>query len=95
MTAVVNGMEVKTFQLPCFPTSWGVIHAYVTALPLKAGANNSIKVFSRKGDAADFDAISVNPPGGPVGPVPEPGGAAPPKMPPPPAKGADAAAAHD
>jgi hypothetical protein len=62
---VVNGTQLpKTYEFPCFPGSWGQIHASTTTVPLKAGATNSIKIFATPGrDAADLDAIAVYPAG--------------------------------
>jgi hypothetical protein len=61
---VVNGNAITgTYHFPCFPGNWNVIRAATTTLPLKAGAN-TIKVFSTAPrDAADLDAIAVNPAG--------------------------------
>jgi hypothetical protein len=62
---VVNGMQLpKVYHFPCFPGSWGIIHAATVSLPLKAGSTNTIRVFAPSPrDAADMDAIAVVPPG--------------------------------
>jgi hypothetical protein len=60
---VVNGTEMTgTYHFPCFATSFSLIHAATTALPLKAGMN-SIKVYPKQRDAADMDALQVSPMG--------------------------------
>jgi hypothetical protein len=61
---VVNGVELpRTYHFPCFPGSWGEIHAATTAVPLKAGAN-TIRIFARgRFDASDVDALQVFPAG--------------------------------
>jgi hypothetical protein len=60
---VVNGTEMTgTYHFPCFTGSFAVIHAATTALPLKAGMN-SIKVYPKQRDAADMDALQVQPAG--------------------------------
>jgi hypothetical protein len=59
---VVNGVELPgTYHLPCFAGSWAELHAATTAVPLKAGANNSIKVYPKQRDAVNLDAIQVSP----------------------------------
>jgi hypothetical protein len=66
---VVNGTEMKgTYHFPCFAGSFAVIHAATTALPLKAGAN-SLKVYPKQRDAADMDALQVQPAGKGIGPL--------------------------
>jgi hypothetical protein len=68
---VVNGTLLpKTYEMPCFPGDWGLIHAAVTQLPLKQGANNTIRVYATPGrDAHDMDAIAIYPLGKGIGPV--------------------------
>jgi hypothetical protein len=62
----VNGVVMKPiFEFPCFPGSFDIVHAATTAVPLKAGAMNTIKLTASftNNDAADIDAISVYAPG--------------------------------
>jgi hypothetical protein len=61
---VVNDVKLDgVYHFPCFPGSWGEIHASTVPLPLKAG-KNSIRVFATPGrDAADLDAIAIYPAG--------------------------------
>jgi hypothetical protein len=68
---VVNGTELPgTFHFPCFPGSWGEIHASTTTVPLKAGAGNTIRVYVKSPrDAADMDAIQIFPAGKGVPPL--------------------------
>jgi hypothetical protein len=68
---VVNGQQLpKVFEFPCFPGTWGQIHAATTPVPLKAGAMNTIKVYATPGrDASDMDAIAVYPAGQGIKPV--------------------------
>jgi len=60
----INGAKFpKVYHFPCFPGSWGEIHASTVTMPLKAGMN-SISVKATTGrDAADLDAIEVFPAG--------------------------------
>jgi hypothetical protein len=62
---IVNGARLpKIYEFPCFPGSWGEIHASTVQVPLKAGAMNSIQIFATPGrDASDMDAIAVYPAG--------------------------------
>jgi len=66
----VNDMKIPgVYHFPCFPGSWGEIHASTVALPLKSGMN-SIRVVATAGrDAADLDAIQIFPAG--KGPMPK------------------------
>jgi hypothetical protein len=68
---VVNGTEMPgTYHFPCYPGGWIIMHIAKTALPLKGGMMNSIKVYSKAPrDSADLDAISVLPPGMGTGPL--------------------------
>src|SRR6185369_10480301 len=61
----VNGTKLpKVYHFPCYPGSWGQIHAATTTIPLKSGKTNSIRVYATPGrDAADLDAIVVYPAG--------------------------------
>jgi hypothetical protein len=57
----VNGVALpKIYEFPCFPGSWGEIHAATTTVPLKAGAN-TIKMTAHytNNDAIDIDAIAI------------------------------------
>jgi hypothetical protein len=60
----INGTPFpKVYHFPCFPGSWGEIHASTVTMPLKAGMN-AISVKATAGrDAADLDAIEVFPAG--------------------------------
>jgi hypothetical protein len=62
---VVNGTKMApVYHFPCFPGSWGQLHASTTRLPLKAGKTNSIRIYATPGrDAADLDAIAIYPVG--------------------------------
>jgi hypothetical protein len=66
----VNGtMLPKVYHFPCYPGTWGQIHAATVTIALKGGKTNSIKVNATPGrDAADLDAIVVYPTGKGVGP---------------------------
>jgi hypothetical protein len=66
----VNGTKLpKVYHFPCFPGSWGQIHASTTQITLKAGAN-SIRVYATPGrDAADLDAQALYPMGKGVPPL--------------------------
>jgi hypothetical protein len=68
---VVNGVKLpKVYHFPCFPGSWGQIHASTTTIPLKAGAMNSIRIYATPGrDAADLDALQIFPAGKGVPPT--------------------------
>jgi len=58
---VVNGTEMTgTYHFPCFAAGWNILHASTTTLPLKAGANNTIKIFATAPrDGADMDALEI------------------------------------
>jgi hypothetical protein len=65
MSSMVGGQNAVYYEFPAYPDSWSVIHGAVTALPLKAGSNTIyIKApgFTTS-DAADIDAIDVQPSG--------------------------------
>jgi hypothetical protein len=68
---VVNGTEMQgTYHFPCFPGDWGIIRAATTPLLLKAGATNTIKVYSKAPrDSADMDAIEISAAGSGVPPT--------------------------
>jgi hypothetical protein len=56
---VIDGQELsKVYQFPCFATSWNFVHFVTFSLPLKQGAN-SIKIYSKTADVADFDRLIV------------------------------------
>jgi hypothetical protein len=61
---LVNGTKLpKVYEFPCFPGSWGEIHAATVQMPLKAG-DNTIRIYATPGrDASDMDAIAVYPAG--------------------------------
>jgi hypothetical protein len=69
---IVNGgPPSKVYEFACFPGSWGELHAATTPLALKAGGDNTIKIFATPGqDAADLDAIAIYPAGKGLMPVP-------------------------
>jgi hypothetical protein len=62
---VVNGTAMPgTYHFPCSAMMWIAIHAATTALPLKAGNMNSIKISTMAPrDSADLDAIAIAQPG--------------------------------
>ena len=65
MTSTVGGETAVYYQFPAYPTSWALVHGAVTALPLKAGTN-SIYIKApgfTTSDAADIDALDVQPSG--------------------------------
>jgi hypothetical protein len=69
MSSTVGGQTAVYYQFPAYPDSWSIVHGAVVALPLKAGSNTIyIKApgFTTS-DAADLDALDVQPsgPGGP------------------------------
>jgi hypothetical protein len=70
MSVLVGGAIAVYYEFPAYPDSWSVVHGVVVALPLTAGSNTIlIKApgFTTS-DAADLDAIDVQPsgPGGPA-----------------------------
>jgi hypothetical protein len=66
----INGTkQPKVSEWPCFPGSWGQIHAVTTPMQFKAG-KNSIRIYATPGrDAADLDALAVYPAGMGLKPV--------------------------
>jgi hypothetical protein len=57
---VINGVELpKVYQFKCFHEGWDVIHFVKFSLPLKAGNDNSIHIYSKTADVADLDRIIV------------------------------------
>jgi hypothetical protein len=72
----VGGQNAVYYEFPAYPDAWSILHGAVTALPLKAGSNTIyIKApgFTTS-DAADIDAIDVQP-SGRGGPSFQPSGA--------------------
>jgi hypothetical protein len=66
----INGAkQPKVSEWPCFPGSWGQIHAVTTPMAFKAG-KNSIRIYATPGrDAADLDALAIYPAGMGLKPV--------------------------
>jgi hypothetical protein len=57
---IVNGAVLPVvWQFPCFSTPWSIVHTFTMSLPLKAGSNNSIKIYSDTTDTVDVDRIVV------------------------------------
>jgi len=68
----VAGQLQRYFHFPCYPSPWAILHGATTQLPLKAGAN-AIYIHAPGAtmlDAADVDAIDVQPAGSGVAPPP-------------------------
>jgi hypothetical protein len=63
MSATVDAQMALIYQFPCYVSAWSVVHGATTALPLKSGLN--IIYFhaphATNLDAADVDAIDVQP----------------------------------
>jgi hypothetical protein len=76
ITAQVGGQAATVFQFPAYPSSWGVLHGAVVQLSLHSGANTVlIKAPGHTAsDAADLDAIDVQPATGPGAPAYQPTG---------------------
>ena len=71
------------YQFPCYPSAWSIVHGAVVALPLKAGTNTILikaPPFST-GDAADIDALDVQPAGAGAPAFQAKGQGAPPALP--------------
>jgi hypothetical protein len=69
MSSTVGGQTAVYYQFPAYPDSWSIVHGAVVALSLKAGSN-AIYIKApgyTTSDAADLDALDVQPsgPGGP------------------------------
>jgi hypothetical protein len=65
MSSMVNGQNAVYYEFPAYPDSWSIVHGAVTALPLRLGTNTIyIKApgFTTS-DAADVDALDVQPSG--------------------------------
>jgi len=75
MASTVGGQNAVYYQFPAYPDSWTIVHGAVIALPLKAGANTIyIKApGNTTSDAADIDALDVQP-SGPGAPLYQPSG---------------------
>jgi hypothetical protein len=72
MSSMVNGKTALYYQFPCYPGSWSTLHGATTALPLKAGMN-TIYIHAPGAstlDAADVDALDVQPEGRGTAPPP-------------------------
>ena len=72
MSSTIAGQTALYFQFPCYTTPWSTLHGATTSLPLKAGAN-TILIHAPGAttlDAADIDAIDVQPNGKGVAPAP-------------------------
>jgi hypothetical protein len=84
MSSTVGGQKAVYYEFPAYPDSWSILHGAVTALPLKAGAN-AIYIKApgfTSSDAADIDALDVQPSVGQGGPLLQPSGkGAPPALP--------------
>jgi hypothetical protein len=59
---LINGtpLQAADVQFPCFSTPWSIVHLKTIAMPLKAGSNNTIRVFHVGTDAPNFDRIVVH-----------------------------------
>jgi hypothetical protein len=72
ISSTVGGQTALHFQFPCYTTPWSTLHGATTSLPLKAGVN-TIYIHAPGAttlDAADMDAIDVQPNGKGVAPAP-------------------------
>jgi hypothetical protein len=57
---VINGQELPTvYQYRCFSTPWNILHKATFSLPLKAGNDNSIKIYSKSADVVNIDRIVI------------------------------------
>jgi hypothetical protein len=71
MSTMINGQTAVYYEFPAYASGWNIVHGAVTTLPLKAGANTIyIKApgFTTS-DAADIDALDVQPSSGPGTPL--------------------------
>jgi hypothetical protein len=59
---LINGtpLQMADVQFPCSAGSWMVVHLKTIPMPLKAGANNTIRFFSTGPDAPDLNRIVVH-----------------------------------
>jgi hypothetical protein len=72
MSSTIAGQTALYYQFPCYTAPWSTLHGATTSLPLKAGAN-TILIHAPGAttlDAADIDAIDVQPNGKGVAPAP-------------------------
>jgi hypothetical protein len=72
MSSTVGGETALYYQFPCYPAPWSTLHGATTALPLKAGSN-TIYIHAPGAttlDAADIDALDVQPEGHGTAPPP-------------------------
>ncbi len=72
MSSTVGGQTALYYQFPCYTAPWSTLHGATTSLPLKAGAN-TILIHAPGAttlDAADIDALDVQPNGKGVAPDP-------------------------
>jgi hypothetical protein len=71
MSSTIGGQTAVYYEFPAYASSWSIVHGAVVALPLKAGPNTIyIKApgFTTS-DAADMDALDVQPSSGPGAPL--------------------------
>ncbi len=72
MSSTVGGQTALYYQFPCYTAAWTTVHGATTSLPLKAGLN-TIYIHAPGAttlDAADLDAIDVQPNGKGIAPSP-------------------------
>lgn len=72
LPSTVGGQTALYYQFPCYTVHWTVVHGATTSLPLKAGSN-TIYIHAPGAttlDAADLDAIDVQPNGTGIAPSP-------------------------
>jgi hypothetical protein len=72
MSSTVGGKTALYYQFPCYPAPWSTLHGATTVLPLKAGSN-TIYIHAPGAttlDAADMDALDVQPEGHGTAPAP-------------------------
>ncbi len=72
MSSTVGGKAALYYQFPCYPAPWSTLHGATTALPLTAGSNTSYihAPGATTLDAADIDALDVQPEGRGTAPPP-------------------------
>jgi hypothetical protein len=83
MTSTVAGQNAAYYEFPAYASAWSIVHGAVVALPLKAGSNTIlIKApgFTTS-DAADLDALDVQPSGQGAPSFQSSGNGAPPALP--------------
>jgi hypothetical protein len=57
---IINGVELPTvYQWQCFATKWTLVHTRTLSLPLKAGNDNSIKIYSKTADVINIDRLVI------------------------------------